>query len=167
MSNNTQFECPHCETKFSADLSMLSVGEGVMLSCENCDGDFLVSSDGTTLPFDPEERERLLNDLNDIEDAISNVPQITYGEAMTTVVASGDSVDSSLSIDDNRSNLICLDDDNLVEEIEYLLTFPSLKFTVDLRYLIGRYRTTGSLGKEGRQKIEECYTLAYSVGMRE
>jgi len=163
VENLTQFVCPHCDFKFAADLKHLEDGEGIMLTCEHCEGDFIVSSEGHTLPFDPEERERLLNDLDNM---LLEPPQLTYGETMKNVSRVGDNLDSLVSVNDNLSNLTGLNDDILVEEIEYLLTFD-IKFSADLRYLIGKYKTTGRLGNTERAKMGQCYNLAYSIGMRE
>jgi len=164
VDNITKFICPHCNAELGADLSMLEADASIQVECPFCQNDLIVSTSGETLPFDPETRERILSNL----DMLSDSPlRIGLEETMLNLVKYGDGLDSVLSVDENVTNLLCLDDETLVEDMEYLLTLSNIKFSTDITYLLGKFYSTGKLGKFERDTIEECYKLAYSVGMRE
>ncbi len=164
MENIIKFNCPHCDIELSADLSELEVGVAVQLECPSCKQDLIVNGEGETMPFDIDTRERVLEELG----ITSEHPlQIGFEETMLNLVKRGSSLDTLLSVEENKTNLMCLEDDVLVEDVEYLLSLTNIKFSSNLSYLIEKFHMTGRMSEEERALVQNCYTLAYSVGARE
>lgn len=171
MDNLVKFHCPNCEAELGMDFSGQPDNAIGYIDCPICDVTFVVSPEGNTQLVTADQIEQLMEQNGDdwFDEFMSGLQDsrqlLEYDNVSDEIMDKAEVEEALASVSELQANLVNLDDQTLVEEIDYISFNSEYGFPLIVFDTMKKFKHTGKLTKFERKSLENMYILTWAKGV--